>query len=154
VNWYHFEDETFELRGSCLLLGDNGSGKSTVLDAVQLALVADLQDVRFNKAANENSRRSLYGYVRHKLGSEDAQRPGQVRFGRAPSASCVLLQFGDAEDPTAGFVCGVAMEATEADTNVSRSHFVLPGARVGEVPVIGDGDLVRTPRELRALLKE
>src|SRR5208283_1113327 len=82
VNWYHFADETFRIGGSCLLLGDNGSGKSTVLDAIQLALVADLNQVRFNKAANENSRRSLYGYVRCKLGSEDEARPGQVRFAR------------------------------------------------------------------------
>ena len=86
VNWYHFADETFRLGGSCLLLGDNGSGKSTVLDAVQWALVADQQQARFNKAANEQSRRSLYGYVRYKLGSEDETRPGQVRFGRGACA--------------------------------------------------------------------
>ena len=82
VNWYHFADETLRFAGSCLLLGDNGSGKSTVLDAVQWALVADQQQARFNKAANEHSRRNLYGYVRWKLGSEDETRPGQVRFGR------------------------------------------------------------------------
>ena len=43
VNWYHFADETLRFAGSCLLLGDNGSGKSTVLDALQWALVADQQ---------------------------------------------------------------------------------------------------------------
>ena len=35
VNWYHFADETLRLGGSCLFLGDNGSGKSTILDALQ-----------------------------------------------------------------------------------------------------------------------
>ncbi len=79
VNWYHFADETLRLGGSCLLLGDNGSGKSTVLDAVQWALVADQQQVRFNKAANEHSRRNLNGYVRWKLGAEDDSRPSSSR---------------------------------------------------------------------------
>ena len=82
VQWYHFQDETFPIGGSCLLLGDNGSGKTTVLDAIQVALVADLSEVLLNRAANEKSRRTLYGYVRWKIGSEDETRPGAVRFGR------------------------------------------------------------------------
>ena len=74
VQWYHFQDETFPIGGSCLLLGDNGSGKTTVLDAIQVALVADLSEVLLNRAANEKSRRTLYGYVRWKIGSEDESR--------------------------------------------------------------------------------
>jgi len=153
VNWYHFADETFRLGGSCLLLGDNGSGKSTVLDAVQWALVADQQQVRFNKAANEQSRRSLHGYVRYKLGSEDETRPGQVRFGRGACASYVILQFADDRDPTGDFACGIAMEASEADTHVARAHFVLPRATAAEVPAVAPGDLVRPLREFRAALR-
>ena len=77
IHWYHFQHETLPIGRSCLLFGDNGSGKSTVLDAIQLALVANEAEVRFNKAANENSRRSLHGYVRHKLGSEDESAPAR-----------------------------------------------------------------------------
>lgn len=154
VNWYHFADETLRLNGSCLLLGDNGSGKSTVLDAVQFALVADLQHVRFNKAANEHSRRSLYGYVRYKLGSEDETRPGQVRFGRGACTSYVVLQFADQRDPTGDFVCGVAMEAAETDTSVSRLHFVIPRVTAADVPAVAAGDLVRPLREFRGALRE
>ena len=137
VNWYHFADETFRLGGSCLLLGDNGSGKSTVLDAVQWALVADQQQARFNKAANEQSRRGLYSYVRYKLGSEDETRPGQVRFGRGACASYVILHFADERDPAGDFACGIAMEATETDTHVARAHFVLPRATAADVPAVG-----------------
>ncbi len=154
VNWYHFEDETLRLNGSCLLLGDNGSGKSTVLDAIQLALVADLGEVRFNKAANEKGHRTLHGYVRWKLGSEDELRPGQQRYGRGACTSYAMLEFADDHDPTADFVCGVVMEASESDSDVSRSHFVLPRTSVAEVPAIGPGDLVRTSREFRALLRD
>jgi energy-coupling factor transporter ATP-binding protein EcfA2 len=154
VNWYHFADEVLRLDGSLLLLGDNGSGKSTVLDVVQWALVADQQQVRFNKAANENSRRNLHGYVRWKLGSEDEARPGQVRFGRGGCTAYVLLQFTDERDPAGDFTCGVAMEATEADTSVSRVHVVLPRLRAEDVPAVGPGDLVRPLREFRAAVRD
>ena len=154
VNWYHFADETLRFAGSCLLLGDNGSGKSTVLDALQWALVADQQQVRFNKAANEHSRRNLHGYVRWKLGSEDDTRPGQVRFGRGGCAAYVLLQFTDERDPAGDFTCGIAMEASEADTGVSRLHVVLPRVRVGDVPAVAPGDLVRPLRDFRSAVRE
>jgi len=154
VNWYHFADETLRLGGSCLLLGDNGSGKSTILDAVQWALVADQQQVRFNKAANEHSRRNLNGYVRWKLGAEDDSRPGHVLFGRGACASYVLLQFTDERDPAGDFTCGVAMEATEADSSVSRVHLVLPRTRVSDVPAVALGDLVRPLRDFRTAVRE
>ena len=52
-----------------------------------------------NRAANEKSRRSLYGYVRWKIGSEDESRPGSVRFGRGACTSYVMLEFRDDDDP-------------------------------------------------------
>jgi len=134
-------------------MGDSGSGKSTVLDAVQLALVADLTEVRFNKAANENSRRSLYGYVRHKLGSEDEGNPGQQRFGRGSCSGYVLIEFRDDDDPGNCFVAGIAMDATEGDTQVTRAHFVMPRSHVHEVPVIDDEGFVRSTKSIRAVLR-
>jgi uncharacterized protein YPO0396 len=153
VNWYHFADETLRLAGSTLFLGDNGSGKSTILDAVQWALVADQQQVRFNKAANEQSRRSLHSYVRYKLGSEDENRPGQVRFGRGACTSHVILQFADDRDPAGDFACGIAMEATEADSHLARLHFVVPRGTAGDIPAVAPGDLVRPLRDFRTALR-
>ncbi len=153
VQWYHFDDELLRLDGSCLLLGDNGSGKSTVLDAVQWALVADQTQIRFNKAANEQSHRTLHSYVRHKLGSEDETRPGQVRYGRGACTSYVALQFGDDRDAGAGFTCGLVMEANETDTTVNRWHFVLPGVCVKDAPFVV-GDVVQTARDFRAHVRD
>jgi uncharacterized protein YPO0396 len=159
VQWYHFQDETFPIGGSCLLLGDNGSGKTTVLDAIQVALVADLSEVLLNRAANEKSRRTLYGYVRWKIGSEDETRPGAVRFGRGACTSYVILEFRDDQDASAGFACGIGFEATEADTQLNKLYFVMPGATVSHPAVIVSGgaagapDVVRPLREFRTWLR-
>jgi uncharacterized protein YPO0396 len=154
INWYHFPHITMEIDGSCLLMGDNGSGKSTVLDAVQLALVGDLTEVRFNKAANEHSRRTLHGYVRYKIGSEDASRPGQVHFGRGGCTSYVILQIADSEQPESDFICGVVMEASEEDNNVDRNHFIIPRMDADAVPAVLDGSVVRTSKQFRSLLRD
>jgi uncharacterized protein YPO0396 len=153
IHWYHFQHELLPLGGSCLLLGDNGSGKSTVLDAIQLALVADLKELRFNKAANENSRRSLHGYVRHKLGSEDETRPGQVRFGRGACTGYVMLRFVDERGARPPFVCGMVLEATEEDTSVDKWGFVVPSAALEDIPALAEGEVVRGSREFRPQLK-
>src|SRR5206468_10411869 len=128
VQWYHFQDHVFQIRANCLLVGDNGSGKTTVLDAIQIALVADAGEALFNRAANEKSRRTLYGYVRWKIGSEDESRPGLVRFGRGACTCYVLLEFRDDRDDSASFTCGVVFEVNETDTDVAKLYFLIPGA--------------------------
>ena len=55
VQWYHFQDQVFPIGANCVLVGDNGSGKTTVLDAIQIALVADDTEALYNRAANVNS---------------------------------------------------------------------------------------------------
>ncbi len=152
VQWYHFQDELLPIGASCLLLGDNGSGKTTVLDAIQVALVADLSDVLLNRAANEKSRRALYGYVRWKIGTEDESRQGGVHFGRGACTSYVMLEFVDDEEPSLVFTCGIGFEATETDTDIAKVYFVVPGARAHDVEAIassGNGSGERVVRPLR-----
>ncbi len=159
VQWYHFQDELLPIGASCLLLGDNGSGKTTVLDAIQVALVADLSDVLLNRAANEKSRRALYGYVRWKIGAEDESRQGAVHFGRGACTSYVMLEFVDEDDPSLVFTCGIGFEATETDTEIPRVFFVVPGAAARDVEAItapgnGSGErLVRPLRDFRVWLR-
>ncbi|MDR2159920.1 MAG: AAA family ATPase, partial [Treponema sp.] len=35
VNWHNFSDAVIDIGNRCLLAGDNGSGKSTIIDAIQ-----------------------------------------------------------------------------------------------------------------------
>lgn len=157
VQWYHFEDETLPISGSCLLLGDNGSGKTTILDAIQIALVGDLSEVLLNRAANEKSRRTLHGYVRWKIGSEDESRPGAMRYGRGACTSYVMLQFSDNEIPDSVFTCGMAFEATETDSELAKIHFVAPGKTTGDVEAVATlvdrRQIVRPLKEFRTWLR-
>ena len=67
-NWHRFDSHLIEVEDSLYLAGHNGSGKSSVLDAIQLVLIADLQQVRFNSSAQDRSQRTLDSYVPGKIG--------------------------------------------------------------------------------------
>ena len=118
INWHYFVNETIRLRGSTLLTGDNGSGKSTILDAVQFALVADLRKVRFNVAAHDDTNRDLKGYLRCRTGRDDPKGgDGQGYLRDGDFTSYVALEFHDTTRRDY-FVVGVAVDtfAGEPDT--------------------------------------
>jgi DNA repair exonuclease SbcCD ATPase subunit len=69
VNFHNFADETIDIRsgGHLFMLGDNGSGKTTVLDAVHYVLTAG-RSMEFNSAARvagakHSGGRSIQGIV-------------------------------------------------------------------------------------------
>jgi len=76
INWHLFEDTTLTCQGTTYLIGVNGVGKSTILDAIQFALVGGQRDVKFNRAAMSGSRRTLSSYVRGELGTEGQRELG------------------------------------------------------------------------------
>lgn len=103
VNWHAFKDETIEIKNSTLLSGENGAGKSTILDAIQFVLTCSRNN--FNKAANENSKRSLSGYVRFKTGREDNE------FERSGDVSAhVALEFYE-ESKKNYFIIGAVIDS-------------------------------------------
>jgi len=114
VNWHNFEDEVIEIGNRCLLAGDNGSGKSTVIDAIQYVMAANLRMARFNSAADErrSGGRDLMGYVRCKLGSESTE------YRRGDTIAHVMLEW---RIGNASFACGVCIEAYK--DNHHTEHF-------------------------------
>ena len=65
-NWHYIDRKILSFReGINFFTGHSGSGKSTVIDALQILLYAD-SDGRgfFNKAAADDSDRSLIEYLR------------------------------------------------------------------------------------------
>ncbi|MBQ5563824.1 MAG: AAA family ATPase, partial [Clostridia bacterium] len=49
IQWHYFDNETINFSSSNLFSGENGSGKSTIIDAIQLVLTTDTR--HFNNAA-------------------------------------------------------------------------------------------------------
>jgi len=130
VNWHNFEDEVIEIGNRCLLAGDNGSGKSTVIDAIQYVMAANLRMARFNSAADErrSGGRDLMGYVRCKLGSESTE------YRRGDTIAHVMLEWRQSDG--ADFACGVCIEAYK--DNHYTEHFWI-----GDIGAGGSADFIR-----------
>lgn len=121
INWHRFANETIELADATLLSGENGAGKSTILDAIQLVITASKNN--FNKAAHDKGRRTLNTYIRCKTGQEGKpyERSGEL-------SAHVALEFQD-EQKKLPFILGCVMDSAseEREPNIvwylmERSH--------------------------------
>ena len=115
INWHYFINETIRVNGSFLISGENTSGKSTVLDAIQLVLTTNYR--KFNTAANEKSSRDLKGYVRCKTGNEDStyMRKGSV-------ITYVALEFYE-ERTAKYFTLGVKIDSPDEESKLTIKWF-------------------------------
>jgi len=150
INWHYFENVTVEIKGGTLITGDNGAGKSTILDAVQYVLVADLRKVKFNVSASEETKRDLSGYLRCNTGSDGENGRRYLRSGDV--TSYVALEFYD-NVKRKYFLLGVAVDSY-ADGRTWDSKFF----KVEDCPLEDGMFLVgkrpRNIRELKVALKD
>ena len=123
VNWHYFGNETIDVNGSCLISGENASGKSTILDAVQLILTTNTR--RFNPAANEKSKRDLKGYVRCKTGEE-----GNTYVRKNSVISYVALEFYE-ESKDRFFVLGAKFDSPDEESDIRKIWFCEEGTLDG-----------------------
>jgi uncharacterized protein YPO0396 len=117
-NWHRFTHHLIGVEDSLYLAGHNGSGKSSVLDAIQLVLVADLNRIQFNKLAQDQSDRNLDTYVRGKIGEDRWLRPGNT-------VAYVALEFSE-PGRRGALTLGVCLEAV-AGKSTDRTFFIVPG---------------------------
>ncbi len=115
-NWHRFQHATLPVRDSLYLTGHNGSGKSSILDAVQLVLIADRTRIRFNASVQDRSDRTLEGYVMGKMGESGALRSGNT-------IAYVALEFTDTEKD-AQITLGVCVEVGPG-RETERLYFIL-----------------------------
>ncbi|MFR0367946.1 ATP-binding protein [Candidatus Phytoplasma palmae] len=71
INWHLFASQTIVIKNNTLISGENGVGKTTLLDALQYVLIGGKSGVKFNIAANENAKRSVENYMKGKIGAEN-----------------------------------------------------------------------------------
>lgn len=113
INWHRFSNCTVDFEVATLISGENGAGKSTLLDAIQFVVTCSAN--YFNKAAHENGKRKLAGYIRCKTGKENKpyEREGEI-------SAHIALEFYE-ESKERYFVVGAVIDsATEGQETVVR----------------------------------
>lgn len=120
INWQGFFDDTIDIEGSTLIIGDNGSGKSSLLDALYYILSGG--DAKsFNSAASFKSKRNLETYICGRTG--EITRPN-LREGPF-IVSHICLQFHDDEDKS-DFCIGVVLELSNMK-QLSKHFYRISG---------------------------
>ena len=140
INWHRFSDVTIDFGDSTLISGENGAGKSTLLDAIQFVVTCSTN--HFNKAAHENGKRKLTGYIRCKTGRENHpyERTGEI-------SAHVALEFYE-ESKEKYFVIGAVIDsATEGQETVVR--YLMDNVML-EDEMFKNGNRRRTITEFRS----
>ncbi|MBQ6441340.1 MAG: AAA family ATPase [Lachnospiraceae bacterium] len=131
IQWACFQNEVAEMRGSTLFTGVNGTGKSTILDAMSYLLTANTQ---FNLAAKDRDR-TVRGYVRG-----DTKSNGKDQFLRTGEVvSYIAMEFSsETEDET--FVIGVCIESPNPSDKCNPYWFILKDTALSDVVMAEEKD--------------
>lgn len=129
ANWHYIEFETIQLHhGINYFTGETGSGKSTVIDALQLLILGDVRGSSFNKAANKDSKRSLIWYLRGKRGDGDSHED-YLRFEK-DFISTLVLEVVDTKNKNT-FCIGAVFEVRKNSDDFEYRFFHFNGALPG-----------------------
>lgn len=144
VQWSRFQNVCIKLEGSTLVTGVNGSGKSTILDAMTYLLTGNTQ---FNKAAKDRDR-TVKGYVRGDTKSNGAMR--YLRQGQI--ISYVAMEFWSPSEQE-NMVVGVCIESQDEASSPTSSWFICKNATIEDINFvkIDDKKLYVTPKSLLQL---
>lgn len=123
INWHRFTNTTIEFGKSTLISGENGAGKSTLLDAIQFVVICSTK--YFNKAAHENGKRELTGYIRCKTGRENRpyERTGEI------SAHIALEFYEEKRDKY--FVVGAVVDSS-SEGQEKTARYLMDGVRLDD----------------------
>lgn len=123
INWHYFSNTTTDVKNITFLTGPNGTGKSTIIDALQIIILGSTRPDNFNKAANEKGRsgRSLLSYLRGQTGIDDNGNVINLRIGSFSSYIAIEI-YDDVNDTT--YTLGVTFDVDSAD-NIDKHYFYL-----------------------------
>lgn len=140
INWHRFTNVLIDLENSVLISGENGAGKSTLLDAIQFVVTCSTN--YFNKAAHENGKRKLTGYIRCKTGRENRpyERTGEI-------SAHVALEFYEEKRQKYFIVGAVVDSASEGQEKMVR--YLMDGERL-EDGLFFQGKVPRSIAQFRA----
>ena len=121
-NWHYIDRRVLSLnQGVNFFTGHSGSGKSTVIDALQIVLYANT-DGRgfFNKAAADDSDRSLIEYLRGMVNIGDNNEFQYLRNKNFSSTIVIELENTDTREKQC---VGIVFDVETATNEISRLFF-------------------------------
>lgn len=124
IKWYYIEHQIINFDSVNFMTGKNGSGKSTIIDAMQIVMLGDTRGTFFNKAANDRSGRTLDGYLKGEISDDGDVGFKSVRTGRF--SSYIALEFYDTVERKS-FTCGVVFDSYK-DAPTDHMFFILQSA--------------------------
>ena len=144
TNWHNFVDETIEVAngGHLFLLGDNGSGKTTVLDAIHYVLTAG-ENLEFNSAARvagtrSGGRRPQGIVMRHNVETGPLNPAGGITYA--------AIEIAGLNGALSTYAVGLEVHAMDESL---RRWGIIRECPLDEIPlrVERDGDLYPASRQ-------
>jgi uncharacterized protein YPO0396 len=123
TNWHYFNHEVITFDRINFLTGQNASGKSTLIDAIQILLLGETRSSIFNKAANEKSERTLQGYLKGELGDDGSTGFRYLR--EKDFSSHLAMEFYDDVKNTS-FVIGCVFDVYR-EGDPKYNYFIADG---------------------------
>ncbi len=136
INWHYFSNEIIQCKGINFLTGANSSGKSTIIDAIQAALMGETRGSHFNRAAGKKTDRSFRSYLVGTLGEDISNGVKALREGKDFS-SYVVMEFYD--DVKNGYFCVGVVADVFSDGSDERNRWFILEDRLPSQQFIKDG---------------
>ncbi|MDX8506247.1 SbcC/MukB-like Walker B domain-containing protein [Mesorhizobium captivum] len=127
VQWHLFSREDLAIAGDTAILGQNRSGKSTLIDLIQTVMTGGTRRwYQFNRSAGETgsrkSERTLRGYCLGQLNEHE--------FLREEAVTNIALVFADPQGVRPPVSVGLCIEASATEEAQVVGRYIAPGIRV------------------------
>ena len=123
TKWHYFEHKIIDFDDINFLTGKNSSGKSTLIDAMQVVLLGETDGTSFNKAADIKANRSFTSYIIGELGDDINGGEKSLRGGKEFTTQLVC-EFKDTMNDEY-FCIGILVDSYSDMANAKRVFFRL-----------------------------
>ena len=137
VQWHLFSREDLAISGDSAILGQNRSGKSTLIDLIQAVMAGGSRRwYHFNRSAGETgsrkSERTLRGYCLGQLNEHE--------FLREEAVTHIALVFDDPAGLRPPVSVGLCIEASVVEEAQVVGRYIAPGIRIDTAMLVEELD--------------